>query len=135
MTGWTNATVPCAWSANDDSYDFKWSKDNSDFVFENPDGTRNTYTMCVGKIMPGVESYLLFVPCVHETLFYTSEKRAGEALKNVGKIKTPEKTFGFTSGVWLVISGECSYENHRWVVRKSYQNADVWNTKLYSAAT
>lgn len=83
---------------------------------------------------PGQESFVIPAPTIQERKHYRSKKSASTAASTVGKIETPSETYGKTNGQWLVTSATIQRDGKRFLVEKSYQWANKWDSDLYASA-
>lgn len=83
---------------------------------------------------PGVESFIIPAPTIQERRHYRSKLSASTAASTVGKIETPTETYGKTNGQWLVTSATIQRDGRRYLVEKSYQWANKWDSDLYASA-
>lgn len=106
---------------------YAWAKDK-------PSGASDEFDWLLveKRIKPGVDSYIIPSPIVQERIYYRTRRSAELAGNSTGSIETPEKTFGISGGDWLVMSASMQRENRRYLVERSFQWAEIWDTDLYS---
>ena len=86
------------------------------------------------RTKPEIESFVLPSPVIQERKHYKSKKSASTAASTVGKIETPDETYGKTGGQWLVMSATVQRDGKRYLVEKMYQWANSWDSDLYASA-
>ena len=124
----TAESKPASWDSATNTKlsetEWKWVKEASEL----PDD----WVIVEAKTKQGIESYIYPAPVVQERKFYGSKKSASTAAAQVGKRVTPGETFGFTGGEWLIVSASIQKDGRKYLVERSFQYADDWDSDLYA---
>lgn len=89
----------------------------------------------IGPDKWGKTNYVIPYPIIHETKYFSNQKKAGTALVDVGKIKAPKNAFGLDKTKFLLIGVGITREGKKWLVRYDYQfTPQGWDTDIYDNA-
>jgi hypothetical protein len=83
---------------------------------------------------PAVESYPVAAPIVQEKTYFKNKKKAWNYGGIINKLQAPKETgkLNNSDNCWLITSFSIQKEGSYWVVNRSYQYSDEWDTDIYN---
>jgi hypothetical protein len=136
------STTPAWWETATDKSDatgelvegaYLWSKSKPSGGYVEG-GVTYDWNLVEDATKAGTEAFIVPSPIIQERKHYLSKRSASLAASTVGKVETPDETYGKTGGEWLVMSATLQRDGKRYLVEKSYQWSNEWDSDLYADA-
>jgi hypothetical protein len=112
---------------------YQWAKEKPSGGYQQDGSTYDWYKV-QDMSKPGQESFIIAAPVIQERVHYRSKLSASEAASTVGQIETPTETYGKEDGEWLVMSATIQRDGRRYLVEKTFQWANEWDSDLYATS-